>query len=155
MAANSTNQEPIKVEKTFDARSNEVWEAITDKNKMKEWYFDIKDFKPEVGLEFQFYAGDDKKKYLHLCKITDVVPGKKLSYSWKYDYDPGISVVTFELFPEGDKTRLRLTHEGTHNFSKDHPELAKANFVQGWNEIVNSELKKYLESKAALHHDHG
>ena len=31
MAASNTNQEPIKVEKTFDARSNEVWEAITDK----------------------------------------------------------------------------------------------------------------------------
>ena len=155
MAASKSNQEPIKVEKTFDARSNEVWEAITDQDKMKEWYFDIKDFKPEVGLEFQFYAGDEKKKYLHICKIKEVIPGKKISYSWKYDYDPGISVATFELFPEGNKTRLRLTHEGIHNFSKDHPELAKENFVQGWNEIVNSGLKKFLESKAAVHHDHG
>ena len=38
------------------------------RGKKPKWYFDIKDFKPEVGLAFQFYAGDDKKKYLHLCR---------------------------------------------------------------------------------------
>src|SRR5688572_32412838 len=98
MAASKSNQEPIKVERTFNVRSNQVWEAITDKNKMKEWYFDIKDFKPEVGLEFQFYAGDEKKKYLHISKIKEVIQGKKISNSCKYDYDPGGSGVTFEYF---------------------------------------------------------
>jgi uncharacterized protein YndB with AHSA1/START domain len=133
------------VERTFNATESEVWEALTDKDKMKKWYFDIKDFKPEVGFEFQFLAGDDKKQYLHLCKIKEVIPYKKLSYSWKYDYDPGVSVVTFELFPEGDKTKLKLTHEGLDNFSKDHPELAKKNFKQGWDQIIDTNLKQYLE----------
>lgn len=137
--------EPIVLEKTFNVAAEKVWQAITDKKKMKEWYFEIKDFKAEVGHEFQFYAGDDKRQYLHLCEILEVIPGKKLSYSWKYDYDPGISIVTFELFPDGNKTRLKLTHAGLENFSKDHPELAKENFMQGWNEIVHTNLKKYLE----------
>lgn len=35
---------------------------------MKQWYFDIKEFKPEVGFEFQFYGGTEEKRYLHLCK---------------------------------------------------------------------------------------
>ena len=136
---------PIVVERTFDAGLNEVWQAITDTTKMKQWYFDIKDFKLEVGSEFQFLAGDDKRQFLHLCKVKEVAPVKKLSYTWKYDYDPGISVVTFELFPEGNKTRLKLTHEGLHNFSKEHRELARENFVQGWNDIINTNLKKFLE----------
>jgi uncharacterized protein YndB with AHSA1/START domain len=145
MAATKTTQESILVERTFNATADEVWQAISDPNRMKEWYFDIKEFKPEVGFEFQFYAGDEKKKFLHICKIKEVIIGKKLVYSWRYDYDPGVSVVSFELFPEGEKTRLKLTHLGTNNFSEDHPELATENFVHGWNEIIHTNLKKYLE----------
>lgn len=145
MSVKKSVDDPIIVERTFNATLSEVWHAITDKEKMKKWYFDIKEFRPEVGFEFQFTGGDDKKRYLHLCKIKEVIPNKKLSYSWKYDYDPGVSVVTFELFPEGDKTKLRLTHQGVNNFAKDHPELAKKNFMQGWNEIINTNLKEFLE----------
>ena len=146
MAQVKTVTESIVFERTFNVTSDKVWQAITDPAQMKEWYFDLKSFKPEVGFEFQFYAGDDKKKYLHLCKIKEVVPGKKLSYSWKYDHDPGISVVTFELFPEGNKTTLKLTHAGIENFSEQqHPELEKKNFVDGWNEIIGTNLKVFLE----------
>jgi uncharacterized protein YndB with AHSA1/START domain len=140
-----TLNEAIVLERTYDAPANQVWDAITNKEKMKQWYFDIKEFRPEVGFNFQFVASDGKRDYLHLCVVKEVIPQKKLSYSWKYDYDPGISVVTFELFPEGNKTKLRLTHEGIDNFSKDHPELEKKNFENGWNDIINKNLKEFLE----------
>lgn len=136
---------PIVLERTFNASTEEVWDAITDKEKMKEWYFDIKEFKATVGFEFQFYAGDDKRQYLHLCQVTAVIPGRKLSYTWKYDHDSCVTLVTFELFPEGKKTRLKLTHEGTENFSTDHPELDRKNFVSGWDAIINNSLCTFLE----------
>jgi uncharacterized protein YndB with AHSA1/START domain len=107
----------------------------------------LAEFKPEIGFEFQFYGGTEEKSYLHLCKITDVVPNKKLTYSWKYDGFAGESFVTFELFPEGDKTRLRLTHEGLETFPADVPDLARKNFEQGWTEIIGTSLKEYLEKK--------
>ncbi len=72
-------------EKTFNAPIEKVWKALTDKNQMKEWYFDIPDFKPEVGFEFQFLAGHTDKKWLHLCKITEIIEGRKIAYSWRYD----------------------------------------------------------------------
>lgn len=137
--------EPIVLEKTYDTPVKAVWEALTDKSKMKQWYFDIKDFKLEVGHEFRFYAGDDNKQYLHICVIKEMIPQKKLSYTWKYEYDPNVSLVTFELFPEGQKTKLRLTHEGADNFSKAHPEFARKNFVEGWTGFVEKELKAFLE----------
>jgi uncharacterized protein YndB with AHSA1/START domain len=31
-----------------------VWKAITNAADMKQWYFDIPGFKPEVGFEFSF-----------------------------------------------------------------------------------------------------
>ena len=99
------NPKPLVKEVLIDAAVSKVWEAITDKAAMKQWYFDLTAFKPEIGFEFQCEGGKDDKPYLHICKITEVIPNKKLCYSWRYDGYPGSSHVTFELFEEGDKTR--------------------------------------------------
>ena len=133
--------------KTYNAPAERVWKAITDKNEMKKWYFDLAEFKPEPGFEFQFYGeGHEGKKYLHLCKITDVVTGKKISYTWRYENYEGNSLVTFELFEEGDKTRLKLTHTGTESFKANGPDFAKESFTQGWTELIGTLLKNYVEN---------
>jgi len=136
---------PVIVENTFNVSPEKIWKAITDKDEMKKWYFDLPDFKPELGSEFQFEGGTEQKKYLHLCKITEVIPFKKLTYSWSYDGYEGISFVTFELFPEGDKTKLKLIHSGLESFPSNNPDFAKQNFLAGWTEIIGTSLKKYLE----------
>ena len=46
--------EPFVIERTYNVSIDKVWQAITDKEKMKQWYFDLSDFKPEVGFEFTF-----------------------------------------------------------------------------------------------------
>lgn len=139
--------EAVVVERTFDAPIQKVWQALTDKDQMKQWYFDLAEFKPQAGFEFQFYGGTEEKQYLHLCKITEVIPGKKLAYSWRYDGYEGNSLVSFELFAEGDKTRLKLTHEGLETFPKSNPDLAKENFIEGWTSILDTSLKKFIENK--------
>lgn len=140
------NTEPIVIERTFKAPASVIWDAITDKNKMKQWYFDLATFRPEVGFEFRFNGGPDGRIYVHVCKITEVVPGKKITYSWRYEGYDGISFVTFELFEEGDKTRVRLTHEGLETFpATEFNDFAKENFVQGWTYFIGKALKEYLE----------
>jgi uncharacterized protein YndB with AHSA1/START domain len=142
------NNEPFIIERTFNAPAAKVWKAITNKNEMKHWYFDVSDFRPEVGFEFHFYGGDENNKYLHLCKITEVVPGKKLSYTWRYDNIEGVSHLTFELFDEGNKTRLRLTHAGLETFKTNDPNFAKESFAAGWTEIIGTMLKEFVERSA-------
>ncbi|HEX7847813.1 MAG TPA: SRPBCC domain-containing protein, partial [Chitinophagaceae bacterium] len=130
------NSQPFTIERTLDAPADKVWKAITEKDQMKQWYFDLSEFKPEVGFEFSFYGqGHKGEQYLHLCKITDVIAGKKLQYSWRYDKYEGNSFVTFELFPEGNKTRLKLTHEGLETFPANNPDFAKESFMGGWTEL--------------------
>jgi len=138
-------QEPIVVERMLNASSDKVWKAITDKEDMKQWYFDIAKFKPELGFEFSFEGRKDDKVFVHFCKITEVVPGKKLKYSWRYQGSEGISFVTFELFPEGNKTRLKLTHEGLESFPQNDPDFARENFVEGWNYIIGTSIVEFLE----------
>jgi len=53
--------QPFVIDRVYNAPTERVWEAITDNNKMKEWYFDIPDFKPEVGFEFTFNGGSEDK----------------------------------------------------------------------------------------------
>ena len=137
--------EPIVVERTYNAPVEKVWKAITDKDEMKQWYFDLAGFKPEVGFDFTFEGGPPEKVYVHLCEVTEVIPERNLQYSWRYDGYDGISYVTFELFPVGQQTKVRLTHEGVDSFPKDNPDLVRENFVKGWEDIISNNLREYLE----------
>ncbi len=142
---------PLIVERTYNAAIEKVWKAITDKDQMKEWYFELQEFRPEKGFKFSFSGGDDKVQYLHVCEVLEADPPNKLSYSWTYpEHNNGYSVVTFELFEEGaQKTRLKLSHEGTESFPKDDPNFALASFTAGWNAIIGESLKKYVEREAS------
>ena len=134
----------VIIEQSFDAPSDKVWKALTDNSQMKEWYFNIDSFRPEVGFKFHFTAGDDKKKYLHLCEITEVIPGKKISYTWRYDDFEGNSLLSFELFDEGNHTRLKLTHSGLETFP-NLPDFSPESFRKGWDYIIGISLKEFLE----------
>lgn len=138
-------QEPFVIERTYNAPIQKVWQAVTDKEKMKQWYFDLAKFKPEVGFEFSFEGGKEGRTFVHLCKVTEVVVGKKLTHSWRYEGFEGNSFVTWELFEEGVATRVKLTHEGLETFPASNRDFAKENFVQGWTQIVGTSLKNYLE----------
>ena len=138
--------EPIIIERVYNAPVARVWKALTDLDEMKKWYFELDQFKPEVDFRFQF-AGQGAKgeNYTHLCEIKEVIPHKKLSYSWRYQGFEGNSLLTFELFEEGDKTRLRLTHAGIESFPANNPDFAKASFMEGWTMILGISLKEFVE----------
>jgi uncharacterized protein YndB with AHSA1/START domain len=142
------NAGPLVIERTFAAPVGLVWEALTDRDKIAEWSFDIKEFKPEVGFKFEMFCGKGAVKYLHLCQITEVIPAKKLAYTWRYEGYPGDSLVTIELFAEDNKTRLKLTHSGLETFPQtDH--FDRKNFNQGWNQIIGVSLKAFVENPTA------
>ena len=137
--------EAIIMERILDAPVAKVWKALTDVDQMREWCFDLKEFKPEIGFEFDFVVEHEGNTYHHLCKVTEVIPQKKIAYTWRYKGEPGDSLVTFELFGDDDKTRLKLTHTGIETFPKT-PAYARKNFEAGWT-AISSELQQFLEGK--------
>ena len=144
MAAKNQLADAIVIERTFNAPVARVWKALTDVDQMRSWYFDLKEFKPEVGFEFAFVVEHEGNRYDHRCRVTEVVPQKKIAYTWRYEGHEGDSLVTFELFADGDKTRLKLTHEGIETFPKT-PAYYRKNFEAGWTEIIGSSLKRFVE----------
>ncbi len=138
-------QPPFVIERTFNAPASRVWKALTDKEEIKHWSFTIPDFKPVVGYEFTFDGENDGRRFVHFCQITEVIPERKLAYTWRYENIIGISHVSFELFSEGGKTRLRLTHEGLENLAHAGPDYARTNFMAGWTAIFDQGLKEFLQ----------
>lgn len=144
-------KDAVIVEKILHAPVLKVWNAITDRNEMKEWYFDLEEFKAEIGFTFKFTGGpDDGPVYVHICEVTEVILHRKLSYSWKYEGFPGISYVTWELEAKGDNTLLTLTHTGLDTIAPGSPDFAHANFKEGWNEFVNQSLPTYLDKSKTI-----
>jgi len=140
------NHQPLVIERAFDASVQTVWDALTKNEQIKKWYFLLPDFKPVVGFEFTFTGGpDEDKPYIHLCRVVEVIPLKKLAYSWRYDGYIGYTIVSIELFEEGKKTRLRLTHSGLETFDQKITDFDRKNFEGGWNHIIGKSLKEFLE----------
>jgi uncharacterized protein YndB with AHSA1/START domain len=137
---------PFVIERTYNSPVDKVWDAITNVQKMREWYFDLPAFEAKVGFTFSFRGkGSKGEEYIHLCEVVEVVELKKISYTWKYEGYPGNSTVSFELFPENGQTRIRLTHAGLESFPQNTPDFAVSSFAAGWNEIIGKSLKEYLE----------
>jgi len=141
------NAQPIIMERTYHAPVEKVWQAITDKEQMKQWYFDMPAFKPEVGNEFTFTGENEGRIFIHLCKVTEVIPNKKLSYTWRYEGAEGESHLTFELFEEGEETRVKLTHEGLETFPQTK-DFRRENFTEGWTYILGTSLKDFLNKQS-------
>ena len=140
----STGDREIFVERTFDASVDKVWGAITEIEQMKHWFMkELASFKAEVGFETAFNVHHNGKDYPHTWKVIEVIPQEKVAVEWRFPGNSGISVATMELFPEGTRTKLRVTHTGIATHPQDNPDFARGSFQQGWNEIAD-QLQAYI-----------
>jgi uncharacterized protein YndB with AHSA1/START domain len=137
---------PITVQYKINAPLEKAWNALTDKNEMKSWYFDIRDFVLETGKEFNFYEPGEAKKYHHQCRILEIVPNWKLKYTWSYpEFSDAVTTVTWELQEEGSGTLVTLTHDNIEGFDSLGENFSRKSFTEGWNGIIGQSMKNYLE----------
>jgi uncharacterized protein YndB with AHSA1/START domain len=143
------NVDPIVVEQTFDAPLAVVWKALTDQGQMRQWFFEaMTDFRPETGFETQFNVRCENRDYLHIWKVTDVVPGEKIAYGWRYAGYRGDSTVVWELSKTPNGTKLSLTHQGHETFPQDDPAFSWESCRAGWEYFVRESLKAFLAGQS-------
>ncbi|KQR67429.1 SRPBCC domain-containing protein [Pedobacter sp. Leaf176] len=136
------------LEYLYNVEAVKIWTALTDNNEIKKWFFQLKDFKPKIGYKFDFSGGPEQgPHYLHLCEITELVEGRKLAYTWRYDGYPGNSEVCWELFEKAGQTRVVITHTGLETFSENGENFSKGSFKAGWTYFLSNALKNYLANK--------
>lgn len=127
-----------------------VWEYLTDSELLSQWLMK-NDFKPIEGHEFQFKTkpkikmGFDGNIY---CKVLEVKPTERLSYSWKGGPGNGKinldSKVTWTLTPKDDGTELLLEHTGFKGWENYLPYLA---MNKGWGSKVKKRLMNVINSQ--------
>jgi uncharacterized protein YndB with AHSA1/START domain len=112
-----------------------VWEYLTNAELMELWLMK-NNFQPIVGHEFQFRVNPipslDFDGIIY-CKVLELVPYKKLSYSWKSGPGDGTinvdSVVRWELQSTDKGTELLLDHS---NFAVMENLPLFNSMIDGW-----------------------
>lgn len=135
----------VKVSSIIETSKQKVWEAITNPEVMKVWYFDMSNFKLEIGNVFSFYETDGRT-FFHECKILNFEENKMLQHTWTHpQQSKGSSIVTWTIEElESGKVEVTLTHEGVDSFADGGEKFAPANYEMGWNALVKTSLRNYL-----------
>ena len=127
-----------------------VWEYLTKVELIEQWLMKS-DFLPVIGHEFMFQTRPlpqfdfDGNIY---CKVLEVVPQRKLVYSWKGGPAPGKitmdSTVKWILTPRNNGTELQLEHSGLIENAGIYQAMN-----EGWwknikriDELINNALQK-------------
>lgn len=124
---------------------SKVWKALTEQKQIEKWFMAPDNFIPEVGTIFHMTGTKDGKSFPHTCTILEVIPEKKLSYTWNMTAIDGETIVTWELEELGKTTKLTLTHSQWDKVKFNTPDLSHDDYVNGWNYFTNK-LKEYSET---------
>jgi uncharacterized protein YndB with AHSA1/START domain len=138
---------------SFPHPIGKVWECLTTSELMAEWLMK-NDFQPIVGFDFQFRTnpipGLDFDGIFY-CKVLEIVPLKKLSYSWKSG--PGKGEITLDSTVEWT---LQQTDKGTELFLKHSGFARKENldFYKGLNHGWVEKLQNIANRLNVAQHGH-
>jgi uncharacterized protein YndB with AHSA1/START domain len=118
----------VRFERILSFDIETVWSALTDPKKLAIWFTDIEmDFKEGGKMMIQFRDADKTKSY---GKITRIKKPSVFEYAWEDE------LATWELFPEGNNTRLVFTYSKL-------PDTYTARVGAGWH-ILLDQLEKAL-----------
>jgi len=136
----------IHIERTYPISTAALWQAMTDKQKLKDWFFDIPNISTEVGAQFEFSKVERQEKDFHQCQVLEVKPEELFKFTWRHPKQKkGNSVITWRFIPRRGATTLHLTHEGLEHFRDAGEQFSQERFESGWERILGDSLTKFIE----------
>jgi uncharacterized protein YndB with AHSA1/START domain len=103
-----------------------VWEALTDASSISDWLMATDDFRPEIGARFRMKTGNLSASGWVEAEVLELDPPRRMVWSWTAARNAAPTSVTFELVPDGEGTRLTLTHAGQID------PVVGARLAEGW-----------------------
>jgi len=91
-------------EVVFDAPPDEVWDALTDPERLEEWFANDVEFDLDRGGVFRWEDGEVRH-----AVVEEVEPERRLAIRWWDPSAPEQSEVTFTLDEIEEGTRLVVT----------------------------------------------
>jgi uncharacterized protein YndB with AHSA1/START domain len=98
-------EESVRRETVFEAPVEEVWAAVTDPDRLAEWFANEVEIDWRAGGEgtFRWANGEERRAVVH-----EVLPGERLAFTWLAE-DGAASTVELELHEVDGGTRLVVT----------------------------------------------
>ncbi len=142
MKIESKREAVIELDHLYAHPPAAVWRALTDPELHARWWA-AGDVKAVVGHRFELDMGKWGKQP---CEVVAVEPERLLRY--RFATTSLNTTITWRLSPEGEGTRLQLTHEG---FDLDSPMGRQAieGMRGGWPAILQRLAKALGEAAAA------
>ena len=135
----------VVVEHAFNCPVTDLWLALTERERMIQWYFaDIPAFEPRVGFRTEFMVDAGERQFLDQWEITEVVPEQKIAYRWRYDGYRGAAQSVFELSGDANASHLRVSFPVEEDFQENVPEFNREACLGGWNYFIKEQLAAYL-----------
>lgn len=130
----------LKFKQFVNTSPLEVYEALTSATAFTEWLCDVAqaDVHPGGRLYLYWQTG-----YYASGEFMELKPAQRVLYSWHGRGEPGLTYVKVSLKPEGDGTRLSLTHYGLGPGKAW--KSAHKQFKSGWERSLEN-LKSVLET---------
>ena len=135
-----TNEDPVIVERRVAVPPERVFAYFTDSAKWTAWQGTEAEIELRPGGIWRVNVTGDGFASGH---VVEVVPNRRVVFTWGWEQSspvlPGSTTVTIDLLPDGDGTRIQLTHS---DLPSDQVELHR----MGW-EHYGSRLAAVAEGR--------
>ena len=129
----------LEKELFIKASPERVFQALTRKEELERWFLVKAEMEQRPGGAIRFEWGSG---LVETGKVLVFEPPHRLSFTWEA-VEPSATTITFELIPENDGTRLRLTHSGIGR--GEDWDGYYSSVEEGWGSHLNA-LKAWLET---------
>jgi len=90
----------VKREIVLPAEPDEVWSALTEPERLEEWFANDVELDPEPGGEGVFRWDDGEERH---AVVEEAIPGRRFAFTWDESH------VTIELEEVDEGTRVVVT----------------------------------------------
>jgi uncharacterized protein YndB with AHSA1/START domain len=106
-------EQAVRREIVLPADPDEVWAALTEPERLEEWFATEVDLDPRPGGEGRFRWGNGEERRA----VVDVVePGRRIAFRWSGD-DERVSCVGIMLEPVPEGTRVEIVESPSAGWS--------------------------------------
>lgn len=139
--------EVIELSVKLKASKGWIWNALTDRGELENWWSEDVILEPKVGGNFKEpWEDDEGQRQLASGKVTALKKEKLITFTWKEKSWPtkAQTLCTFTIEDSGSERILSLRHEGWETLPEDQRKKIMKDFKVGWTYHLK-ELKSYLD----------
>ena len=121
----ATQLGPVTFERRIEATPDEAFALFTEPERLRRWQAISASVDLRVGGDYRLTI---TPSHTAAGTYTEIEPGKRVVFTWGWvdsdDLAPGASTVEVDFEPDGDGTRVRITHRGLTPDQAAEPALA-------------------------------